>query len=171
MVSAQMTLTISNPIQTVAPGGTFTLMGTFTNTSTTDTLEITGGQINDPFFMMPAFVQLPNQGTTLFTDYIINNATIVPFGPGATYTGPIMSFTVDPSATPGTYGQIAGLAYLIFNIQNLSTPGNITLLDGPTSGTSITVVPEPSTGALLASAIGGLSLASRRRKALAKLAD
>lgn len=168
-----MTLTISNPIQTVTPGGTFTLIGTFTNTSTTDTLEITAGQINDPFFMMPAFIQLPDQSDSLFTDFMVYNATIVQYAPGATYTGPIMSFTVDPSAKPGTYTQFGGQAYLIFNIQNLATPGNITLLDGPTSGTSITVVPEPSVGALLALAIGGLSLASGRkqRKDLAKLAD
>ena len=105
MASAQMTLTISNPIQTVAPGGTFTLMGTFTNTSSTDTLEITAGQINDVFFLFPQFTQLPHEDSSINSDYMVHNGVIVDYAPGATYTGPIMSFTVaciDHSAAAGS---------------------------------------------------------------------
>jgi hypothetical protein len=161
VASAQVTLTISNPIQTVHPGDTVTFMGTFTNTSLTDTFEITGGQINDVFFTS-GFSQLPESGTWFNTDFMVGTNGIVQYAPGDTFTGPIISITVSPSAPLGIYNQLAGNAYVDYNTVDVTTSSNPTFVSGPTSGAGIHVVPEPSAGALLALALGGLSVARRR---------
>lgn len=167
-----MVLTISNPNLTVEPGGTITFMGTFTNTSSTDTFEFTSAQLNDVFFMMPAFTQLPYASSFINGDFMVLNGTINQYAPGASFTGPIFSVTVSPSAAEGYYPLLPGYTYMNYNSHDMTTGADILFTPGP-GNLSVTVVPEPSTGALLALAIGGLSLASRRkqRKNLAKLAD
>jgi hypothetical protein len=172
LASAQVTLTISNPSLFVDPGGTATFMGTFTNTSLTDTFEITSAQINDTFFKMPSFTQLPYTDTAINSDFMVHNASIVHYAPGATFTGAIFSFTVSPSVVPGAYPQLPGNPSFLYNIYDETTASFVNSNPGP-SNLSITVVPEPSAAAFLALAFGGLGMIARRgrRSDLAKAAN
>jgi len=162
--SAQLTLSFSNPNAFVQPGGAITFAGTFTNTSATDTFTITSIECNNSFFTaLPGFVHLAIDSE--FSDAAVFS---MQFAPGDSYTGPILEVVTSSSAALGSYPELASIPAIEYSIHDVTTGSDVNLIHGP-SGMSITVVPEPSSIALLALATGGWGMISRRRVTREKL--
>ena len=155
--SAQLTLSFANPNAVVQPGGAIIFTGTFTNTSATDTFTITSIECNNSFFTpLPGFVHL-----AIDSEFSDSGVFTPQFAPGDSYTGPILEVVTSSTAAQGFYPELSSIPAIEYNIHDVTTGSDINLIHGP-SGMSITVVPEPSSLALLAFAAGGWSLTRRR---------
>jgi len=161
LASAQMTLTISNPSLFASPGDTVTFFGTFTNTSLTDTYEITSTQIRNLFFMNPGSTQLSVDSSSSNIAFQAPGGIPLQFAPGDTFTGGIFSITISSSAAPGAYPQLTSLSEFLYTYYDVTTSTS-TPLNEISRNLSITVVPEPSTTGILATALGGFGIFARR---------
>lgn len=164
---AQMSLTYSNPNVSIGPGGTVTFNGSFTNTSATDTYEITGFQLNNVFFMNGA-TQLSITNESSAGDFLNS----IQYAPGGSYNGAILSLALSPSAALGYYPQLSGFYAIQFQTLDVTTGNSTFLIPGP-SNASVTVVPEPSEAAFLTVILGGLGGIARPRwrRRLSKLVE
>ncbi len=139
--SPALLLTLTPPAQNGQPGDTIIFGGTLENTGLADLF------LND---LAIAFT--PPAGTYLIEDHNFFFANVPGvLLPGESYTGPIFRLLIAANTPLGTY---AGLAAL----QGGAEPN---ALDQLANGSfTVTVVPEPATLALIASALA--TLAARR---------
>ncbi len=139
--SPALLFTLTSPAQTGQPGDTITFSGTLENNGLADLF------LNDI-----AITFTPPAGTYLIEDHNFFFANVPGvLLPGETYSGPIFSLLIAAGTPVGTYAGSAAM-------QGGADPSALDAL--ALAPFSVTVVPEPATLTLLASAL--VALAARR---------
>lgn len=160
--NAQLAVTIDNPNVNVVQGQTVYFDATITNTSTTDTYNISAVGIDDSFinWNVPGYFATSDFGVIApsFATYP-GGYYMLYFTPGATYTGPVGYFGIPGNAIPATYTAFSNF----FDIQGSDVTTNSRFDTSTGYNDTITVnavplVPESSSLALAFAA--GVALCS-----------